>query len=62
MNLASCIQNNGGDDDEIPEENTKQYRTDVLTDVSPVILDELELGFKSSGKPQTPIRPPAAMV
>jgi hypothetical protein len=46
LNLASCIQNNGGDDDEIPEENTKQYRTDVLTDVSPVILDELELGFK----------------
>ncbi len=29
-----------------PKENNKKYRTNVRTDVSDVILDELELGFK----------------
>jgi hypothetical protein len=30
---------------QIPDENTKLYRTDVRSDVSQVVLDELELGF-----------------
>ncbi|MDD4000662.1 MAG: glucoamylase family protein [Bacilli bacterium] len=33
-------------EDEYPPENNKKYRTEVLTDVSEVILEELELGFK----------------
>jgi len=39
FSLFSCRK------DEIPEENLKEYRTEVLNDVSQVILDEYELGF-----------------
>lgn len=44
LTLTACIEGNPIDD-EIPAINTKEYRTDVLIDVSAVILDELELGF-----------------
>jgi hypothetical protein len=40
--LVSC-RNRG---DNLPKENTKQYRTEVKTDVSDVVLEELELGLK----------------
>lgn len=33
-------------EDEIPPINTKDYRTEVRQDVDPVVLEELELGFK----------------
>ena len=44
--------NTGGDDNggsinnEIPPVNTKNYRTNVREDVDPVVLEELEAGFK----------------
>lgn len=45
ITVVGC-KDKGNDDDAIPPINTKDYRTEVRQDVDPVVLEELEGGFK----------------